>query len=396
MEGRRVFQPELTGLRAIATTIIVFGHLLQRVDRFHDGGAPISALDNAIFTLFATPFSGCCIFFCISGYSLFSSLQAHQSGGGPSFVGPYVLRRLLRLCPPYFTVLIATYIFLTATGYSPIGTNMFNVQPASLTTSLLASLTLSHDTLYGTFPRLFPPGWFIETQFQFYAVAPLFVALYLRIPSPKLRVRIGYMLLLVFAAIAILVSYGPREMQYSLIAFLPYFWAGTLLADMRRRGDGDRLGQFVRRWPSMGWLALAVFVLLGPPVRYDALQLVGRLVCLAIMFRVAFLADGSLHRVLGTRYLAPVGIGCYSIFLVHLQILQVLTPAIFSVAPAWPLPIVAILCFAAEVPVILVAATLFYHLVERPSLTYAHWVSKRWFADRPVVGVTTAEGSARH
>ncbi len=363
----RDYKPELTGLRGVAILIVVAGHLLERTERFHSGGGAPSGLERTVFALLATPFSGCCMFFCISGYTLLKAMQPAHRRADPAAASLYRARRLVRLSPPYFLVLVATYVFLQATHYVPPGTRQFQVEPHSLTVSLLASLGFCHDLIFGTFPRLFPPGWFIETQVQFYLVAPALWVAYLRLPTERLRRGAGLLGLVATSAVATLADrYGPKNIAYSLIVFLPYFWIGALLANDDHALQSSRFGRILRRHQAIGWCGLAAFVLVGEQSADTSVQMAVRLACLAVIFTAARAPGGSLQRAMVSRWLARIGIASYSIFLLHLQILQVATPIITTVAgKASILPLTAI-CGLCDLSVVGVAAAVFYWVVERP------------------------------
>jgi len=364
---RRVYLQELSGLRGLAILIVVCGHLLQRVDRFYDGSAARTDFDISLLARFATPFSGCIIFFCISGYSLLTVLHGGSDARERAALSGYRARRILRLWPPYFLVLTATFLFLTLTGYAPIGTNQFNVQPHSLTVSFLASLIFSHDLLFGTFPRLFPPGWFIEVQFQFYLIAPILWVAYLQILNPKVRILVGCFILSGISAVSLYLFYhGPPATSRCLLVYLPYFWLGALLADIRQTQQTSApVDRLFTRLPA-GLSALVILIVLGEPLNDPTLQYAARLACLAVMFYAATVDGDSLRRVLLSRWLIRVGVASYSIFLVHLQLLQIMTPVIATLLRSVSLLPFSVLCAVISIPIVLAGSVVFYWLIERP------------------------------
>lgn len=363
----RPYLPELTGLRGVAIMIVVLGHLLQRIERFGGGEGALDGFERAVFTIFATPFSGCCLFFSISGYLLFTYLHAATRPIGRDRLAEYSGRRILRLCPPYFFVLIATFLLLATTGYQPVGVNQFDTRPESLTASLMASLVFAHTPVFGTFPRLFPPGWFVETQVQFYVVGPVVWLLYLQIRAGTVRLTVGFLLLLAFCAASLLMAAGDsRALSYSVFALMPYFWTGALFADFRLHARGSPAGRALGGPRRAGWWGLAVFVLLGAPVLPPAVQLGARIVCLAIILHASFLGGAGLQRAMTTRWLARVGVASYSIFLVHLQILQIVTPGVMRVFAQAPLPLAAAACGVCGMAAVMAVSAAFYWLFERP------------------------------
>ncbi len=361
------YLPELTGLRGIAIIMVVCGHFLQRVERFDGAAASLGGLARLFFAVSATPFSGCCIFFCISGHSLMTFLHRKRRSLDRDAITAYGRRRISRLCPPYFVVLLASWAFLHWSGYVPAGTNQFFVAPSSLATSLMVSLVFCHDLAFGTFPRLFPPGWFLETQFQFYVIGPTIWILYSRLKPVGPRLLVGLGLLAVFSIGAMAVEdVGPHRIQYSILAFLPFFWLGALLADLRAHWRDDLLGPVTLGGGLVGWLALAVFIILGDQTFHPEWQLVARLLCLSVVFATSFHNGGSLHRLLVSRWMARLGIASYSIYLVHLQVLQILTPLLMRLYGGTSLvPLIAV-CAVGGIVGVGVVSVVFYWLVERP------------------------------
>jgi hypothetical protein len=118
-DPRRVHLPELLGLRGVAILIIVCGHLLPRIERFY-GDASLTPFEKGVFDVLATPFTGCRLLFCISGYAFLVSLHNRSCSLDRFAVGTNIKNRLL--WPPYFVVLAVTFLFLTITGYKPVGT----------------------------------------------------------------------------------------------------------------------------------------------------------------------------------------------------------------------------------------------------------------------------------
>jgi peptidoglycan/LPS O-acetylase OafA/YrhL len=366
-DPKRPYLPELIGLRGIAILVVVCGHLFERILRFDDVASPLTDFEKNILIRLATPFSGCCIFFCISGFSLLTFLLRRTRSPDRQSIIEYSRRRIIRLCPPYFIVLIVTFLFLTTTGYIPVGTNHFFTQPSSLTVSLLAGLAFSHDLLFGTFPRLFPPGWFLETQFQFYLIGPAMWLLYLQIPAGKKRLAVGLFFLIACSAVSLLAThYGPKAMERSIIAFMPYFWTGAFIADVRLLPKDDPLDNKLRACRWFGWSGLAALLVLGVPLWDPALELAARIACLATIFYATFIDGTSLQRAMNDRWLTRIGIASYSIYLVHLQVLQVVTPLLVNIFKDSTILQIVAVCGLFGILAVMAASVLFYWLVERP------------------------------
>jgi peptidoglycan/LPS O-acetylase OafA/YrhL len=355
--------------------MVVCGHLLQRVERFYDDTF-LSDFEKNLFAILATPFSGCCIFFCVSGYSLMLFLHSKLRTIDRSVIFLYIERRILRLYPPYFIIISLTYLYVVITHYTPVGTNQFFVRPNSLTVSLLASLSLAHDLIFGTFPRMFPPGWFVETQCQFYVIGPLIWVLYLKLPAGSIRLNIGIIFLVICSAVSVLIEHNElRHVAYSVINFMPYFWMGALLADLQLSAKAGSPNCAPRNSWSIGWCGLAALILLGKPLDSAILELTARIVCLVIVFRAALVVGTTFQRLLVSRWLTRVGVACYSIYLVHLQILQIMTPMIVHTFERTSMLLVIAICGVCGLSIVAAISAVFYWLIERPCVAATRLIS---------------------
>ncbi len=356
--------------------MVLMGHLLQRVDRFTLDQQQISALRASFLFFFADPFAGCGILFCISGYTLCSYIGRTLNSSARNVLVSYLFRRLMRLWTPYFVVLMVTFIFLKITGYNPVGTNQYYTVPTSLTMSLFGSLTFTHDLAFGTFPRLFPPGWFIETLVQFYIIGQFFINFYLRLSNEKDRIWLGLCLLIFFlGAASINVQYGPKETQYSLMTFMPYLWTGVILADLELFSNGHPLRRALRNTSYLGWPSLGVFFIFGAPFGNGILRLAALIICLFFIFNASFAAGTRFQRAMVGRWLTRIGVASYAIFLVHLQILQVTIPIILHASNIMNIFPAFVVCGMVCVPLVMAVSVAFYWLVERPFVVAAKRIS---------------------
>lgn len=363
--------PELTGLRGVAILIVVFGHLLQRIERFY-GREVLGQIETVVLNVLATPFSGCRLLFCITGYTLILYLRqnanADRAGDGLNLLKS----RLTRLWPPYFFVLSCTFLFIATTGYRPVGSHQFYAAPESLTLSFVASVLYLHDLAFNTFPRLFPPGWFLEVHFQFLIVGPVLWRAYLGLVRRSGRVVAAASFLTVSIALAIAAeSYGPRGIQYSILAFSPYFLVGAIVAELNTTGRSQSAGIAPgRTWP-IGLLGLLALIGLGTPCGAIWWQLPAQLVAIAAIMTACLTGRSAFRRAMSGRLLSRIGIASFSIYLVHLQILQVTVPLIVDRFRDYPFLLISLICLTIGLCLVLVVSLAFYWLVERPCVAFS-------------------------
>ena len=362
------YRAEIDGLRFIAIAIVMVGHFLERAIRFFpDAAAHIGVGDTTVFERAGL---GVYLFFTISGFIITRQvIRAKASPLSPGFLKSYFGRRVLRIEPPYVILLVATYLALLATGYRPENAIHFDVAPSSLLVSLATSVVYLHDLVWGAYPRLFPPGWSLEVEVQFYLLAPLLFFAYFKVPRGAGRVAFGLAVLLLACWVSLRVPerIGPLHMHFSILNFFRFFWLGILLADL----DGwiaSRVSARPRAAGSVAWLGLALF-LIAPSVPDEAmvpamaLRIVG-LAALIAMF-AGGLAAGSSFRAFCVRpWVSLIGGACYSIYLTHQQAMQAMTSLAAKLMPGAGLGTICVL-MVLELLICTAIGLVFYALVER-------------------------------
>lgn len=361
LSSRLPAEPELSGLRAFALLIVVSGHFVQRVDRFNPQATPEGR--SMVLEAFAAPAAGVYLFFAISGYLIARALAAERPWGGRHVPLRFLARRVVRIAPPYCIVLLVTFLLVAAAGLEPPRLNLFANRPHALGESLAASLTYLHGLLYGTFPRLFPPGWTLEVEMQFYLLAPLFCLAVWRAGT-----RFGLGATTAFAlgasgmlALAALAS-GIDNLHQSILPYAPLFLLGILAHAVRGSG-------WLPRSPvtaALGWPALAAFVLLQPFVDGQGSETALRMLLIALMFASLASGRGSFRAACTALILVQIGLVSYSAYLVHLQILHVTAAGVARTFGAMPLPSALLVNAAIGLPLTAMAALLMFRGIERP------------------------------
>ncbi len=365
-----LYHPEVDGLRFFAIAFVVFGHSLERAARFFPSYRDSLAGGQIERYIQVAPF-GVHLFFAISGFILANqAIRANCDPLGGAFLKSYFGRRVLRIEPPYFLLLIATRALIGVTGYVPDGTHRFYAEPQSLNWSLLGSLLYVHDLSWGTFPRLFGPGWSLEVEVQFYLLAPLLFWIWAKLEAPRARIALASVFLAIgtFFSLLRLKTVGPFHVEFSLLSAFDFFWVGIALAYGK-----DWIASRVARWPAavvtaLGWAGLALCILL-PPVEdigwlAKAVRFLGVYVGLAAMFASTFDARSQFRRFCARPWIAVIGGACYSIYLIHLQVIQVLSSLVAKWVPGMPLWGVA-LALSLTAVVVVIAGLTYYVQIER-------------------------------
>ena len=371
------YRPEIDGLRFFAIFMVIIGHMVERIIRFQTPISQPSSFEQQLFFVLAQPSSGVFLFFAVSGFIIAQQyLRKKPMPFDHTYLKGYFLRRLLRIEPPYFIVLIGTYILISVTGFVPDGVHRFNAEPASLTTSLIASLFYFHSPIYGTFPRLFGPGWSLEIEVQFYILAPLFFTVLYFVRNNAERRMIEIILLVAGFATASYFTLGdvPKTplnhglifWQYTLLRFFVFFWMGVMMAS-----NQEALRNWLKRTPNalmqiLPWAGIAAIFLAdsifikNPDAAY-LMQIVG----IALAFFGVLDDRSSFKWFCSKPWVSLIGGACYSIYLVHLQVLQIATNIVVKHLHFNSWLATLALCCVILIPLVLFCGLGFYAIVER-------------------------------
>ncbi|MDE2362118.1 MAG: acyltransferase [Hyphomicrobiales bacterium] len=363
------YRPEIDGLRFFAIAIVVVGHVAERAVRFF-ASARLAAQDSVVADLVQRAGLGVFLFFTISGFIIATQARkARQSPLSGAFLRSYYGRRILRIEPPYIVLLVCTWAALTLTGYAPEGANHFDAAPQSLTVSLLASMAYLHGLVFGAYPRLFPPGWSLEVEVQFYLVAPLLFWLWFRMKRATTRVAFGLGLLAIgaLASLALPDKIGAVFVDKSILRFFSFFWLGIILCDAQGWAT-DKIGALpAPLTTAIGWCGLAAYLVIpnaGEAVIPGLVLRAAVYLSLIAMFASAWAPRSGFRRFCSRPWIALVGGACYSIYLVHLQTAQIISTIAAKLAPGLGLAGVCGL-MVIQYLAIVAAGLVFYILIER-------------------------------
>ncbi len=357
--------PNLDSLRAIAATGIVLSHV-----SFATGliGLPFWGAWLSRLEAFVT------FFFMLSGFVLFRPYAAaHAAGGARPSMQVHFIRRILRIVPAYWALVIVSFLFVV------------DEIPDVIT-------WVRHLTFTQFYPsgRLLPgvgPAWTLTVEVVFYLVLPFAAPAVL---GRRWRpVRTATILAVVGFAMSIgwLSQIRPGRLSVYIHpiwfpAFAMSFAAGMAIAAI---SVALRSGTAPRRWALLDHLGSAPWAcwgiglgLLGisttpaaGPLGGIGLPTSGELIVRQLLFvafavclllPVVFGPTTSLDRMLSHPILLWIGSVSLGLFLWHLVVIE--TIAAIQARPLWGGETLFI--FAATMAVGLVLAALSYYLIERP------------------------------
>ncbi len=159
--------PNLDGFRTIAFLIVFLGHCFLLFD-FGERNMFIKIL----FRVFGKPGAGVHFFFVLSGFLISYLLLNEIEKKGKVNIRTFYMRRVLRIWPVYYTVI------LIASVLSLLNKSFFSLTNLSVwqTTTFLTNFNLIHGLSSLPITIL----WSVSVEEQFYLVLPLLISLFSR------------------------------------------------------------------------------------------------------------------------------------------------------------------------------------------------------------------------
>lgn len=368
------YLPEVDGLRFLAVAWVVLLHIQGYVHaeiRHNDSVAG----DFVSWILFHGEL-GVPLFFSISGFILAMPFAEHAlKGGHPVPLKAYFLRRLTRLEPPYIVCMVALFLLHAVRGHRSVG---------ELLPHLGASLAYLHNAIYHEWNFINTVTWSLEIEVQFYLLAPLLARVF-RLGTTARRVCIGVAILFfAWAEPGLWTSLGIIRPDFLILGQLHHFLVGFLLADIYLC-PAPALELKSSTWDALGliaFVAIPVFYMEGTwgKLAFPAAVLV--------LYLAAFRGDFT-RTILRHPLIATIGGMCYSIYLIHLPLLYIVMGITKRLSHSEHHLVNLCLQGLIVLPVIAVASSLFYLLVERPCMNknwpwdLAKWTQSRLRPNHP-------------
>jgi peptidoglycan/LPS O-acetylase OafA/YrhL len=378
------FIPQIDGIRFVAMMLVLLHHVfasyLEYTHRLgtnrlpDDWGliAPRSHLVSWALHLWI----GVPMFCVISGFVLaIPFARSYQKHGLPPSRRLYLLRRLIRMEPPYFINMIFMFLVLVVSWLIAGGRNVVFVDFKVFFPHLLASLAYAHAQIYGTPSWINGVAWTLEIEVQFYLVLP-FVAELFRVRNAVMRRAILFCLVLFAALVSqfIVLPTGNARLLLSLPVQLQFFIAGVLLADLHLNipavlNWGWRISDAAAMLSAAG----LVYVLHWRPQFAAAEPFLLLLLFLSVM-RGRWTA-----RALGSPWLTIPGGMCYTIYLYHFLIVRQLLPfTVRLIPPVHRLSLDTAAQFVLLLLPIVAVCGVLYLFTERPFVVLSHNVARRF------------------
>lgn len=314
----------------------------------------------ALRRLLGTGNYGVQLFFVLSGFLLASPFAKWRLGQGkrPS-LRAYYLRRLTRLEPPYFVSMILCFV----AGFAVYGSSV----QESHWRNLLASMVYAHNVIYGKMSVINAVTWSLEIEIQFYIIAPLLACIF----SVRHTIVRRSILVSAVAGIPLLRSFIPEtaalpgniaSTHLFLLWHIEFFLTGFLLVEL-----------YIMNWKetpsrSLRWDVASLF---GWPSIIFLILSRQSTVLMAFVILVAYIGAfrGKISSwILRRPLITTIGGMCYSIYLVHSQLIVVCVRSLDRLVGARSYITSFLLISAASLPLVTIASIILFALVERPCM----------------------------
>ncbi len=356
------FIPEIDGLRFIAIITVVFLHTNTNFKRVYADSIPSDYLNSWIDTIFRTSGIGVDIFFTISGFILgLPFARYYLQEAKKVSLKNYFIRRLTRLEPPYLISLLILFV-----GYVVV----FNESWVAMLDNLIASIFYSHYLIYGEWNPINPVTWSLETEVQFYILAPV-ISFLVFVKNVNLR---RFLIPVTIVLLDVTVPYmtsslAEYHLNKSIINYLHSFLVGFAFVDLYLFGLEKIKKSYL--FDILGCIAFVVIYSFHPDaVKYERLFF-----DMAVFTLFISVFKGKVFNYIFTReFIVVVGGMCYTIYLLHYPVLFVVMKYFSKLHITGFVPNI-IANFVVAIVALLAVSAVFFKLVEQPCMD-KNWPTK--------------------
>lgn len=334
----------IDGLRGVAALLVVLFHLHEAVSR-----TATNWLWFPIDWIATNGAKGVDIFFVISGFVIAMSVSKGTATAG--YFGRFILRRSVRLDPPYWSAIVLELMLLYAT------LRFFPGQPVTLPSGpqIFSHFFYLQDLLgYGNIVLVF---WTLCYEIQFYGFFVGLIVLRHYLPAPLQSRRAATLFAAALFGLSLWIRFiSPGVAPHGLFIDRWYqFFIGTLT--YFAISDRGRLKMLYLAWTA---LAAVVIATANSPIHVLPIVVSGWLVLAA--------HDARWGRLLAARPLQFLGAISYSLYLYHASIGWRFVSLMQRLLPGrWGSP-TAVAVYVAGICVSVAFSVLMWTMIERPFL----------------------------
>lgn len=366
------FLAEVDSLRFIAIMPVFLGHLgtfLITDSRLNYDTETLIETDFLYYLRIFSPI-GVPLFYCISGFIL-SLPFARTDRTAPTY-SKYLKRRLSRLEPPYLLCMLGFFLAHTVIFGAPVVDYLLR---------FLASLTYTHNLIYGTWSSINPVAWTLEIEVQFYLLAPFIV----RGLAKLSRIYRTITLLALIGSFVSIEHFGSEtlatyNLDRSILTKFHYFAIGILICFEHKQNPLSNYKK-TYSWDTIVLLCIPLsqldkFIYINKIIDHYAFS-----ISIFLLFIGAFRGKVS-NRLANFPVFYILGGMCYSIYLLHYPIFHAIgkyTTNLYQTGTYWSDYLFQL---ATTGLLTMMICVIFYILIERPCMDPS-WPSKMLKRLRP-------------
>jgi len=303
-----VYRGDIDGLRAIAVLAVLANHI-----------------DHA---LLPGGFLGVDMFFVISGFVITGSLLSRPVESFSQFLSSFYERRIRRIIPALLCCVIITFLasslFITPGTTIASSTWQTGIWALFGASNIYLGLNSSDYFSASTALNPFTQTWSLGVEEQFYFIYPILFFVAFRASRNSQQLRRNLVLLICLAGAASLAGYlvVGNQMSWPYYSSPLRFWelASGCIACCMKQSLQD-LHARLRQLAS--WLSFAICV---ASIAFFNDEIFASSTVLIVAGTAILIASGksgdSLYKVLCNRFLRPIGLSSYSIYLWHWSVLS--------------------------------------------------------------------------
>ncbi|PWJ59693.1 peptidoglycan/LPS O-acetylase OafA/YrhL [Dyadobacter jejuensis] len=364
-ESNPSYISQLDGLRAIAIILVLIFH-------WYPEGQGINILANGPL--------GVTIFFVLSGFLITRILlnyrQKLSDGGITKAYKVFMARRMLRIFPLYYLVLLVVWLAQYIGFIPPIGTQLYSHPLYYILYASNFLIEYLHD-----WSDVLSPFWSLAVEEQFYIFFPLLI---LSVPQAYLKKSIIGLIVLGIVSRVILHLVGVNEgvhMPTCLDAFgLGALWAYLLV----NRPDPHSFLKLTRYGGLLGMVVFIVFCLIGQG-NFAAVLFFRTSMSLIALYLVAGASyKGGFANIFGSilnhQILKYIGKISYGLYVFHMLVPAVLVPLLLKLLQRFAgisIPMNDNGSRILSLSVLLVLATASWYLYEKPIIQIKKYFEMR-------------------
>lgn len=353
--------PQLDGVRGLAIVMVLLWHYIERQWSAGHAGVSIPVVGPALSIMWG----GVDLFFVLSGFLIIGILVDHRNS--PQYFRTFYLRRICRIFPVYYLVLVAFLIvkqthLLDQANYPWL---LRGAHPIWSYATFTQNIFMGSTGEFG--PHWLAPTWSLALEEQFYIIVPLLIYLLPRSAFVMLCV-VGIMdIPMVRASFPGMVSFVNLPFRADSLMF-----GGLLALIVRVPGFMGWADRFYRWFIVLALVLVADLAVLmfinGRALGMLDHTLLG-LISAFIIFLALLPSARALGSVLSNRALVWLGVRSYSIYLLHQGISGFIHGLFHHPGPViygWQDALVML----SALGITLVLAALSYRFIEQPCMRF--------------------------